>query len=78
MTETLQTRNYCVHILVYGRFKHKLTPSIQGDSKVGAFLSPANRASNNKFFFPLTLFRNMNNNEDTGCQSFTEKKQNKK
>jgi len=46
---------------------------IQGDSKVGAFLSSANRASKNKVFFPLTLFRNMNNNEDTGCQGFTEK-----
>jgi len=52
-------------------FARKL--DIQGDSKVGAFLSPANRASKNKVFFPLTLFRNMNNNEDTGCQSVTEK-----
>jgi len=52
--------------------------NIQGDSKVGAFLSPTNRASKNKFSFPLTLFRSMNNNEDTWCQSFTKKKQNKK
>jgi len=40
---------------------------IQGDSKVGAFLSPASGLQK------IRLFRNMNNDEDTGCQSFTEK-----
>jgi len=52
--------------------KVKVILTIQGDSKVGAFLSLTNRASKNNFFFPLTFFRNMNNNGDTGCQSFTE------